>query len=249
MGEADSSDRGGHRRPVRGSLARICCRSIFHRTGLGSVLLRILGYWKSICRHAKTWTEFQQWLITLEKLAETIGLRSFKTVPQPVGTGGGSHLLFGGISVDENPFFSRPGWLASILRFWQHHPSLSYLFTGLYVGVSSQAPRPDESGNTLLDLELAYRQLEKLPAGDCRLQIHEILRHLHTDVSGNTHRSETSFDKFWNPPTGCYGLIEFRAIESLPSANWTGAVALLWRALLTYLLKQPFPRSVERLQY
>jgi uncharacterized protein (DUF2126 family)/transglutaminase-like putative cysteine protease len=193
----------------------------------------------------KTWTEFQQWLVTLEKLAETLGLRTFKTVPQPVGTGGGSHLLFGGISVDQNPFFLRPGWLASILRFWQHHPSLSYVFTGLYVGVSSQAPRPDESGNTLLDLELAYRQLEKLPAGDCRLQIHEILRHLHTDVSGNTHRSETSFDKFWNPPTGCYGLIEFRAIESLPSANWTGAVSLLWRALLTYLLKQPFREALK----
>ena len=92
----------------------------------------------------------------------------------------------------------------------------------------------------MLDLELAYRQLENLPPGDSRLQIHEILRHLHTDVSGNTHRSETSFDKFWSPPAGCYGLIEFRAIESLPNATWTGAVSLLWRAMLTYLLKQPF---------
>jgi uncharacterized protein (DUF2126 family) len=87
----------------------------------------------------------------------------------------------------------------------------------------------------IVDLELAYRQLENLPPGDSRLQIHEILRHLHTDVSGNTHRSEMSFDKFWSPPAGCYGLIEFRAIESLPNATWTGAVSLLWRALLTYL--------------
>jgi uncharacterized protein (DUF2126 family)/transglutaminase-like putative cysteine protease len=188
----------------------------------------------------KKWAEFQEWLVTLDKLAETIGLRTFRQGPPPAGTGGGAHLLFGGISIDENPFFSRPGWLASILRFWHHHPSLSYLFTGCYVGISSQAPRPDESGNTLLDLELAYRELENLPAGDSRLQIHEILRHLHTDVSGNTHRSETSFDKFWSPPTGCYGLIEFRANESLPTANWTGAVALLWRALLTYLLREPF---------
>ena len=193
----------------------------------------------------KTWAEFQQWLVNLEKHSAAIGLCTIRTEPYPAGTGGGSHLLFGGISIDTNPFFSRPGWLASILRFWQHHPSLSYLFSGCYVGISSQAPRPDESGNALLDLELAYRQLENLPSGDCRHQIHEILRHLHTDVSGNTHRSETSFDKFWNPPQGCWGLIEFRAIESLPSADWTGAVALLWRALLAYLLKQPFCAALK----
>ena len=193
----------------------------------------------------KTWLEYQQWLVTLEKRAETIGLRSFRAEPLPTGTGGGSHLLFGGISIEENPFFTRPGWLASILRYWQHHPSLSYLFSGCYVGISSQAPRPDESGNTLLDLELAYRQLEDLPAGDVRLQINELLRHLHTDVSGNTHRSETSFDKFWSPPVGYYGLIEFRAVESLPKADWIGAVALLWRALLTYLLKQPFRTALK----
>ena len=193
----------------------------------------------------RDWLEFQRWLVTLGKLAETTGLQTVRTEPFPAGTGGGAHLLFGGISVEENPFFTRPGWLASILRYWQHHPSLSYLFTGRYVGVSSQAPRPDESGNTLLDLELAYRQLESLPKGDSRLQINELLRHLHTDVSGNTHRSETSFDKFWSLPTGLYGLIEFRAIESLPNVDWTGAVALLWRALLTYLLKQPFREALK----
>jgi uncharacterized protein (DUF2126 family) len=97
----------------------------------------------------------------------------------------------------------------------------------------------------LLDLELVYRQLQNLPAGDSRLEINELIRHLHTDVQGNTHRSETSFDKFWSPPTGFYGLIEFRAVESLPKADWIGAVALLWRALLTYLLKQPFREPLK----
>jgi uncharacterized protein (DUF2126 family)/transglutaminase-like putative cysteine protease len=193
----------------------------------------------------KEWAEYQRWLVTLEKIAGPIGLRSYREKPFPAGTGGGAHLLFGGISIEENPFFTRPGWLASILRFWQHRPSLSYLFTGCYVGISSQAPRPDESGNTLLDLELVYRQLQNLPAGDSRLEINELIRHLHTDVQGNTHRSETSFDKFWSPPTGFYGLIEFRAIESLPKADWIGAVALLWRALLTYLLKQPFREPLK----
>ena len=224
-------------------------RSIFRRPGPGSVSRRILEFWKSICRRAKIGSNFNGGLSPWKNSPSTIGLRSFRAEPLPAGTGGGSHLLFGGISIDENPFFTRPGWLASILRYWQHHPSLSYLFTGCYVGISSQAPRPDESGNTLLDLELAYRQLENLPAGDSRLQINELLRHLHTDVSGNTHRSETSFDKFWSPPTGYYGLIEFRAIESLPKADWTGAVALLWRALLTYLLKQPFRERVEGFQF
>jgi uncharacterized protein (DUF2126 family) len=92
---------------------------------------------------------------------------------------------------------------------------------------------------------LVYRQLENLPPGDSRLQINELIRHLHTDVSGNTHRSETSFDKFWSPPAGYYGLIEFRAVESLPKADWLGAVALLWRALLTYLSKQPFRAALK----
>ncbi len=193
----------------------------------------------------KEWVQYQEWLLTLDNIAEEVGLRSFRENPLPAGTGGGSHLLFGGISLDQNPFFERPGWLASILRYWQHHPSLSYLFTGCYVGISSQAPRPDESGNSLFDLELAYRQLENLGPGDRRMEINELLRHLHTDVSGNTHRSEVSFDKFWNPPNGCYGLIEFRAIESLPNAHWTGAVALLWRALLTYLLTHPFREKLK----
>jgi len=193
----------------------------------------------------KSWLNYQEWFCTVDKIAQEVGLRSFREAPFPAGTGGGAHLLFGGISIDQNPFFARPEWLASILRYWQHHPSLSYLFTGCYVGISSQAPRPDESGNTLLDMELAYRQLENLGAGDQRNQINELLRHLHTDVSGNTHRSEISFDKFWNPPTGFYGLIEFRAIESLPNAEWTGAVALLWRALLTYLLAHPFREKLK----
>ena len=129
-----------------------------------------------------------------------------------------------------------------MLRYWQHHPSLAYLFTGQYVGPSSQAPRPDESANTLYDLEMAYQFLEQLPPGDHRYLISETLRHLHTDGTGNTHRSEMSFDKFWNVnfDGGCRGLIEFRAIESLPHSTWMSAVALLWKALAAYLLVRPF---------
>jgi uncharacterized protein (DUF2126 family)/transglutaminase-like putative cysteine protease len=193
----------------------------------------------------KEWIGYHEWLLKLDKIAGKVGLRSFRQGSFQTGTGGGSHLLFGGVSTSENPFFARPGWLASILRYWQHHPSLSYLFTGSYVGISSQAPRPDESGNSLLDLELAYRQLENLSPGDRREEIQELVRHLHTDASGNTHRSEISFDKFWSTPAGLLGLIEFRAVESLPNANWTGAVALLWRAVLTHLLAHPFREKLK----
>ena len=181
----------------------------------------------------------------LETCAAAVGLRSFKQpLPEEVlGTGGGNHLLFGGPTLAENAFFTSPQWVTSILRYWQHHPSLSYLFTGTYVGASSQAPRADESAGELYNLELAYQFLEKLKSGnDHRYLISETLRHLHIDRAGNTHRSEISFDKFWNVGSagGCRGLIEFRAIETLPHARWMSAVALLWSALATFLLEKVF---------
>jgi uncharacterized protein (DUF2126 family) len=191
-----------------------------------------------------SWKEYDVWMQTLQKAAESAGLRTWKegTSGEAVGTGGGNHLLFGGLKMETNPLFTHPGWITSMLRYWQHHPSLAYLFTGQYVGASSQAPRPDESASALYDLEMAYQFLEKLPAGDHRHLLSETLRHLHTDGGGNTHRSEISFDKFWNVSFdgGCRGLLEFRAVESLPHAEWMSAVALLWRALAAYLLDRPF---------
>ena len=195
-----------------------------------------------------TWREYASWLDILERATAPAGLRSFKQLSpeDQIGTGGGNHLLFGGPSLDDHPLFSRPAWVTSILRYWQHHPSLAYLFTGQYVGSSSQAPRPDEGASAHYDLEMAYRFLEALPAGDHRYLISETLRHLHTDTSGNTHRSETSFDKFWNVnfDGGCRGLVEFRAVETLPQARWMSAIALLWHALAAYLLDHPFKESL-----
>jgi uncharacterized protein (DUF2126 family) len=190
-----------------------------------------------------TWREYDEWITLLTECAERIGLRSWKQLPGDYagGTGGGNHLLWGGPSIEENPFFSRPAWLASILRYWQSHPALAYVFTGSYVGASSQAPRPDESAKDLFDIEMGYHFLENLGAGDHRALMNETLRHLHTDVTGNAHRSEASFDKFWNPgwPGGTLGLLEFRAVESLPAAEWMSAVALLWMCLAALNLKKP----------
>jgi uncharacterized protein (DUF2126 family)/transglutaminase-like putative cysteine protease len=192
------------------------------------------------------WKTYHSWLECLEAIAQPHGLRCFKKNGSTRGTGGGNHLLFGGPSLERNPFFARPSWIASIARYWHHHPSLSYLFTGIYVGGAAQAPRPDECGHDLLDLELAYRQLESLPAGDQREAAHEILRHLHSDPAGNPHRSEMSVDKFWSPPFGFLGLLEFRAIESVPEVRWATAVALLFRAALAYLLKQPCRSALKQ---
>ena len=186
-----------------------------------------------------SWHEYAGWIELLEQAGATVGLRSWKQQGQRTeGTGGGNHLLLGGPSLDEHPFFSRPAWLVGLLRYWQHHPCLAYLFSGRSVGPASQAPRPDEGSASLLDLRLAHGALEQLPAGDQRVAIGETLRHLHADRSGNTHRSEISLDKFWNPAwtAGCQGLLEFRALESLPDHRWTSAVALLFRALAVRLL-------------
>ncbi|HEY5741413.1 MAG TPA: transglutaminase family protein [Terrimicrobiaceae bacterium] len=197
-----------------------------------------------------SWREYAEWIEAVTASCEEAGLRSWKQSNRdfPQGTGGGNHLLWGGPRVEANPFFSRPAWVAAILRFWQHHPSLAYLFTGCYVGASSQAPRPDESARDLYDIDMGYGFLESLPSGDHRALINETLRHLQTDVTGNSHRSEMSFDKFWNIDwaPGALGLIEFRAIESLPKVEWMASVALLWTCLAAHLLEAKAPRGLKR---
>ena len=185
------------------------------------------------------WQDYADWMHCLEQAADCVGLRSWRMqAHRQEGTGGGNHLLLGGPNLETNPFFTRPAWLVGLLRYWQHHPSLAYLFNGRSVGPASQSPRPDEGSASRLDLQLALRTLETLPEGDQRVAIGETLRHLHADRSGNTHRSEISLDKFWNPAwsAGCQGLLEFRAIESLPDHRWSAAVALLFRALAVRLL-------------
>lgn len=189
-----------------------------------------------------SWREYADWIELLEQAGAAVGLRSWKQQGErSEGTGGGNHLLLGGPNLEQHPFFSRPAWLVAVLRYWQHHPCLAYLFSGRSVGPASQAPRPDEGSAAALDLELAHRTLAQLPPGDQRVAIGETLRHLHADRSGNTHRSEISLDKFWNPAwtAGCQGLLEFRALESMPDHRWSSAVALLFRALVVRLLEEP----------
>lgn len=204
------------------------------------------------------WADYHGWMTLLEQAGAAQGLRSWKVAAggRQESTGGGNHLLWGGPDLAHHPFFSRPAWLVGILRYWQHHPALAYLFSGPGVGPSSQAPRPDEAAGSIFDLELAYRAIEQAddgrspddPRGDHRSLIGETLRHLHADRSGNNHRCEISFDKFWNPgaPAGCLGLVEFRALESLPQVGWSSAIALLWSSLAAHLLEPAHrPRALR----
>ncbi|MCP9850971.1 transglutaminase family protein [Cyanobium sp. Morenito 9A2] len=242
------------REPLEQLLRLIAAASAGHsQPALSGVLpLDITGHWQVLGLTADpgvlevnlpvcaNWEAYAGWMAELEAAGATVGLRSWKDDEgHVVSTGGGNHLLWGGPDLETNPFFSRPRWLVGVLRFWQRHPSLAYLFSSPSVGPASQAPRPDEGSASWLDLELAHGVLETLPEGDQRVLISETLRHLHADRSGNTHRSEISLDKFWNPAwaAGCQGLIEFRAIETLPTAEAMATIALLWSALAVHLLE------------
>lgn len=215
---------------------------------------------------SSSWEQLRDTTLHLYDEARAVRLTSekFDLDGTHTGTGGGNHFTLGGPTAADSPLLRRPDLLRSLLTYWQHHPSLSYVFSGRFIGPTSQAPRVDEGrAETLYELEIAFAEMERVTReGTPRTLQHEpeesgntppwlvdrLLRHLLTDLVGNTHRSEFCIDKLFNPDSerGRLGLLELRGFEMPPHPQMALVQALLIRALVARFWEEPYAAPLVR---
>ncbi|MFD2826547.1 DUF2126 domain-containing protein [Leeuwenhoekiella polynyae] len=199
---------------------------------------------------AKNWDELTKNTLTLYEEAKKsrLGTEKFMLDGKHTGTGGGNHVTLGGVSPADSPLLRRPDLLRSLLTFWQHHPGLSYLFSGGFIGSTSQAPRIDEGRQeNLYELEIAFNQIpedEDVPFW----LTDRLFRHLLTDITGNTHRAEFCIDKLYSPDSssGRLGILELRAFDMPPHAQMSLMQMLLVRTLVSWFWNEPYKHTLTR---